>query len=154
MKQRSLTKIIAFLALFGSCFAPTQARAAAPGSDLAKANQAAEAKQYTFLDSHDEIVAKAKTEGRLRVLSSFDAETYRPMINAFRQKYPFLKVQAEQITGTEADQRFLLEIKAGTVRQWDAFSLTSEFYKDYPLTSKSSTSWVWRSTACCKSPRE
>jgi ABC-type Fe3+ transport system substrate-binding protein len=132
MKRRSLTKIIAFLALFGSCFAPTQARAAAPGSDLAKARQAAEAKQYTFLDSHDEIVAKAKAEGRLRVLSSFDAETYRPMINAFRQKYPFLKVQAEQITGTEADQRFLLEIKAGTVRQWDAFSLTSEFYKDYP----------------------
>src|SRR5215510_9954356 len=132
MKRRSLTKIIVFLALFGSCFAPMQARTAAPGSNLAKARQEAEAKQYTFLDSHDEIVAKAKAEGRLRVLSSFDTETYRPMINAFRQKYPFLKVQAEQITGTEADQRFLLEIKAGTVRQWDAFSLTSEFYKDYP----------------------
>ena len=68
----------------------------------------------------------------MRVLSSFDAETYRPMINAFRQKYPFLEVQAEQITGTEADQRFLLEIKSATVRQWDAFSLTSEFYNEYP----------------------
>ncbi|HWP60869.1 MAG TPA: extracellular solute-binding protein [Candidatus Acidoferrales bacterium] len=54
------------------------------------------------------------------------------MIAAFRQKYPFLEVEAEQLTGTEADQRFLLEIKAGTVRQWDAFSLTSESYKEYP----------------------
>ena len=132
MKRHSLASIIAFLVLFGSCFAPTQTPAAAPSSDSAKAKQAAETRQYTFFTSHDEIVAKAKAEGRARVLSSFDADTYRPMINAFRQKYPFLEVQAEQITGTEADQRFLLEIKTGTVRQWDAFSLTSEFYKDYP----------------------
>src|SRR5262245_55557226 len=131
MKRRSLTKIVAFLVLFGSCF-PTKAQAAAPGSDLAKARQAAEAKQYTFLNSHDEIVAKAKAEGRVRVLSSFDSETYRPMIKAFRQKYPFLEVQAEQITGTDADQRFLLELKSGTVRQWDAVSLTPESYKEYP----------------------
>ena len=126
------TWLIAFLLLSGVYFAPNPAACATPSSDLVRAKREAEAGRYIFFTSHDEIAAKAKAEGRVRVLSSFDAETYRPMINAFRQKYPFLEVQAEQITGTEADQRFLLEIKSATVRQWDAFSLTSEFYNEYP----------------------
>jgi ABC-type Fe3+ transport system substrate-binding protein len=132
MKLPSVAKIIAFLLLSGVNFAPNPAASATPSSDLVRVKREAEAGRYIFFTSHKEIAAKAKAEGRVRVLSSFDSETYRPMIKAFRQKYPFLEVQAEQITGTEADQRFLLELKSGTVRQWDAVSLTSESYKEYP----------------------
>jgi ABC-type Fe3+ transport system substrate-binding protein len=132
MKPPRLAKIIVFTVFLGACLAPNPATGAVSRADLARVKQEAEAARYIFFTSRDEIIAKAKAEGRVRLLSSFDGETYRPMINAFRQKYPFLDVQAEQLTGTEADQRFLLEIKTGTVRQWDAFSLTSESYKEYP----------------------
>ncbi len=82
--------------------------------------------------SHDEIVANAKKEGKLRALTSFDPETYRPMIMAFKKKYPFVETYAEELTGTDSGQRFLLELKAGRARDWDAISLTTEFHKDYP----------------------
>ena len=67
---------------------------------LPKARQEAEAAGYTFLTSHDEIVAAAKTEGKLRVLGSFEAATYKAVINAFRKHYPFIDVQVVEMTGT------------------------------------------------------
>jgi iron(III) transport system substrate-binding protein len=135
MKQKSSTpaEIFSFLLFFGAFSVPSQAPAAAPLQDLVKAKQEAESKGYTFFSSRDEIIAKAKTEGSLRALTSFGSDTYTPMVNAFKRKYPFLQVHAEELTGTEADQRFLLEMKAGASRNWDTFSLTSESYKEYPL---------------------
>jgi ABC-type Fe3+ transport system substrate-binding protein len=106
--------------------------AAAPSPALLKSKGEAEAKGYIFVASYDEIVAKAKEERKLRVLSSFDPETYRPMIKAFKKKYPFVDIYAEELTGTDSGQRFLLELKTGRARDWDAISLTTEFHNDYP----------------------
>ncbi|MBI2986592.1 MAG: hypothetical protein HYY45_07475, partial [Deltaproteobacteria bacterium] len=81
--------------------------------------------------SRDEIIAKAKKEGKLRVLSSLDQDTFKPMMESFRKKYPFIDVKMEEITGTEAAQRHLLEVKAGTVRDWDINHATEDFYNDF-----------------------
>lgn len=130
MKIFIAKKIILFAAGLGLLY--SSVLAASPSPALMKAEQEAEAKGYIFPPSHDEIVANAKKEGKLRALTSFDADTYRPMIKAFKKKYPFVDIYAEELTGTDAGQRFLLELKAGRARDWDAISLTTEFHNDYP----------------------
>ena len=62
------THLITVLALFIAAFS---AFAASANPDLFKAKQEAEAKGYLFAASHDEIVANAKKEGKLRVLGVF-----------------------------------------------------------------------------------
>ncbi len=102
--------------------------AAAPGAALLEAKKAAESKGFLFVGSRDELLAKAKQEGSLRVLSSLDAESFKPMIATFAKKYPFIKLRMDEIGGTEAYQRFLLELKAGAVKDIDTSEASSEFY--------------------------
>lgn len=104
------------------------ARAASAGSALLDAKKAAESKGFVFLGSRDEIIAKAKQEGSLRVISSLDTESFKPMMESFTKKYPFIKVRMDEIGGPEALQRFLLELKAGTVKDIDTSEASSEFY--------------------------
>src|SRR5262245_1876333 len=85
----SLIKIVLFftLGLF-VISAATHALAASP--TLVKAKEEAEAKGYIFFTSHDEIVAMAKKEGKLNVSSGLEAASFKPLMNAFKQKYPFI----------------------------------------------------------------
>ena len=105
------------------------------GTDAATVNpavletkKAAESKGFLFLANRDEIVAKAKQEGTLRAISSLDGETFKPMMESFSKKYPFIKIRMDEIGGPEALQRFLLELKAGTVKDFDTSEASSEFY--------------------------
>ena len=102
--------------------------AATASPPILEAKKAAESKGFVFVGSRDDIVAKAKQEGTLRVLSSLDAETFKPMMESFSKKYPFIKIRMDEIGGPEAYQRFLLELKAGTVKDMDTSEASSEFY--------------------------
>jgi iron(III) transport system substrate-binding protein len=104
---------------------------AAPSPALLKAKQEAEAKGYIFETSRDEIIAKAKKEGKLRVLTSLENEALKPVSEAFKKKYPFIDLRAEEIAGTDTYQRMILEMKAGTASGWDVNYLTTDFYDDY-----------------------
>lgn len=106
----------------------TGAHAASAGTALLEAKKAAESKGFQFVTSRDEIVAKAKQEGTVRVISSLDTESFKPMMASFSKKYPFIKVRMDEIGGPEALQRFLLELKAGTVKDIDTSEASSEFY--------------------------
>ena len=110
--------------------AHTVALAASPSAGLLKAKQEADARGYIFETSHNEIVAKAKKEGKLRVITSLEPETYAPFKKAFEKKYPFLDVHIEEITGTDSNQRFLLEMNAGVV-DWDSVHAAPDFYSKY-----------------------
>ena len=103
---------------------------AAGAATIGAAKKDAESKGYTFITSHDEIVAKAKKEGKVRVLSSLESESYKPMVETFKRKYPFIDARMDEISGTEAYQRFLLELKAGTVKDFDTSEASSDFYND------------------------
>jgi hypothetical protein len=103
---------------------------------LLKAKKAAEAKGYIFATSHDEIVAKAKQEGKIKALSGLDPEVFAPMMASFKKKYPFLEVEMHEITGPDSAQRFILELKGGTVREWDTASASTDFYTQYPPFAK------------------
>jgi ABC-type Fe3+ transport system substrate-binding protein len=95
---------------------------------LLKAKQEAEAKGYIFLANHDEIVERAKKEGKLRVLSSQQPVTIKAVVNGLRKKYPFIDVNAEEVAGVQVYQRMLQEMKSGLASSdvnylgWDSYS--------------------------------
>jgi iron(III) transport system substrate-binding protein len=104
---------------------------AASAPALLKAKHEAEAKGFIFEVSREEIIAKAKKEAKLRVISSLEVENLKPVSEAFKKKYPFIDIRAEEIAGTDSYQRMILEMKSGTGRGWDVNYMTTDFYDDY-----------------------
>ena len=115
----------------GSAAPPAAGDGSAPAAGIDQAKKDAAAKGLTFAMTHDEIVAKAKEEGSLRALLSFGKEVQKPIIDSFGKLYPFLKLEIQETTGSEA-QRFLLELQAGSenAKSWDVTNISSELYKD------------------------
>jgi ABC-type Fe3+ transport system substrate-binding protein len=123
--------IAASFVFFGLWLDSSLLFAAAANPALIKAKQDAEAKGFIFENNRDDIIAKAKKEGKVRVLSSLDPGSFKPMADSFRKKYPFIDIQIHEITGTEALQRHLLELKAGTVKDWDVGHASEDSYNDF-----------------------
>jgi iron(III) transport system substrate-binding protein len=98
-----------------------------------KAKQADDAKAMLSFGGRDEIIAKAKKEGRLRLLVNMDAPTLKAGTKAFTQKYPFIDVHAREITGSAMIQRNILAIKSGqAAREWDVVYPSRDYYSEYP----------------------
>ncbi len=138
MRKSLIGKIVSLPVLLLTSYLPgSSLLAASPNAALLNAKQEAEAQGYTFLTSHDEIVAGAKKEGKLRVLGSFEPSTYKAVSDAFRKHYPFIEVHVEEMTGTADPQRFFLELKAGGATDWDVFNISPDFWTEgIPYTRK------------------
>ncbi len=120
------------LALFsGLCEHGAAALAATASPSIAKAKADAEAKGYIFETSRDEILAKAKKEGKVRVLSTIEPPALRALRDAFKKKYPFIDIRVQELGSVEDNQRFLLELKAGTVKTWDVDRAYTDFYEEF-----------------------
>ena len=130
------TVTLCLIGIVGFWVVGTSAFAASPSAALLKAKKEAEAKGFIFETSHDEIVAKAKKEGMVQVLGSLDPDVYPHMITTFKKKYPFIEVAMLEITGTEAAQRFLLEVKAGGATEFDIVHPSSDSYPEWPPYAK------------------
>ena len=114
------------------CLVPTGNGSAAESSGaLLKAKNEAEAKGFIFETSRDEIVAKAKKEGAVKVLSGLDPGLYSNMMASFRKKYPFLKIEMVEISGPDSAQRFIMELKSGSRNDFDIAHASTEFYPEY-----------------------
>ncbi len=131
MPRWSFTKFPILLSLISSFGLTSIALGATPHDALLKAKQEAESKGYIFEASRDEIIAKAKKEARLRALSGLSTPVIKPMVAAFKKKYPFIDTHVEEIEGTDAYQRFLLELKAGLAKNWDSTYLPYDNYKAF-----------------------
>jgi ABC-type Fe3+ transport system substrate-binding protein len=131
MQNRFAVGLAVLLAILSFCVSYSRAFGAAGGDPVAKAKQEAESKGYIFAASHDEIVAKAKKEGRLRAVTGLSTSAIKPMVEAFKKKYPFIDTYVEEIEGTDAYQRFLLELKSGTSKGWDCTYLPYDNYKAF-----------------------
>jgi ABC-type Fe3+ transport system substrate-binding protein len=124
------------VALVLSCCGISAVFAADSGA-LAKARKEAEARGYTFPTDRNEIIAKAKTEGKLRVLAEMEPPNIKASTAAFMKKYPFINLYIEEITATDQYQRNLLELKSGRGKDWDLLSVSIDFYSEYlPLLTK------------------
>jgi hypothetical protein len=131
MMQRRYLWVAAFF-IVGSWVETSAGQAAsAPSTSLLKAKQEAEAKGYVFVTTHQEIVERAKKEGKLRVFSSQEPPAIKAMAAAFKQKYPFIDVRAEELIGMENYQRMLMEMKGGMAKSWDVNYLAFDFYGDF-----------------------
>jgi ABC-type Fe3+ transport system substrate-binding protein len=118
-----------FLFLLTLC--ASESLAAQPSADLLKAKKESETQGYIFLTDRDEIVAKAKKEGNLRLISSMERETAKAATAGFMKKYPFIKFSIGERTGSDSAQRLLLEIKSGRPIEWDLVQLSPEFGTEY-----------------------
>ena len=125
--------IFSTIQVSGSSFLPMVSMAAGAATpSLSEAKKEALAKGYEFFGSHDEIVALAQKEGKLRINSGLETRAFKPLIEAFKQKYSFiLDVHVDEIAGREAYQRFLLEVKAGQAKEWDATHIPIDFAQEY-----------------------
>ncbi|MBI2985690.1 MAG: extracellular solute-binding protein, partial [Deltaproteobacteria bacterium] len=123
---------VAVLFLILSWLSTASGFAASSSPSLMKAKKEAEAKGFVFETSHDEIVAKAQKEGKLRVLTSMEAGAIPRMADLLKRKYPFIDVHVEEVSGSEAQQRLLLELKAGTATNWDSAEASEDWYNEYP----------------------
>jgi ABC-type Fe3+ transport system substrate-binding protein len=106
--------------------------AAAASPTVSKAQKEAQARSYIFIASHEEIVAKAKQEGKVRIVVSTDGNILKHLSAGFKKKYPFIDIRAEELRGTDAYVRQLQEIKSGLVKGQDVNDLAYDFYDEYP----------------------
>jgi ABC-type Fe3+ transport system substrate-binding protein len=120
-----------FVAVVFLALCPAEALAAETSADLVKTKKDAETRGYVFIANRDEIVAKAKKEGSLRLISSMERETAKAAMASFTKKYPFINFLIGERTGTESAQRLLLEVKSGKPTEWDLVQLSPEFGKEY-----------------------
>jgi iron(III) transport system substrate-binding protein len=87
---------------------------------------------YAAVASHEELVERAKKEGKLRIIRSLSADTFNHTAAAFKQKYPFVtEIVAHEFKGTEGPQRFVLELEAGRGREWDVFDVAPEQHSEF-----------------------
>ena len=130
MTIRPFTRVFSLLlsALF---YFGADAMAADVSGALLKAMKEAEAKGFIFETNRDQIIANAKKEGSVKVLSGLDPSVYAPIMAGFKKKYPFLKIDMSEITGPDSAHRFIMELKSGTKSDFDVLHASTEFYSEY-----------------------
>ena len=104
---------------------------AAETPSATKAKPVAQAQGYVSFGSHNDLVEKAKQERNLRILVNMDPATLKLATKAFNQRYPFINLHAQEITGTDMAQRNVLEIKSGRAREWDIIYPSRDLYSEY-----------------------
>jgi hypothetical protein len=124
------------LVFLGLCTFGTSTFAAERGGALVDAKKEAESKGFIFEASHDDIVAKAKKEKKLNVLSGSEPTSFQELMKSFQIKYPFLEVSMSEITGAEAARRHILEVKAGRKTEFDLVNVNAVLYGEYPPHAK------------------
>ena len=122
---------VVFLRVVLGILPSSSAATLAAEPSLEKSTLGAQGERSLFLGDHDEIVANARKEGNLRVQSNLEPKAYSHLISAFKERYPFIDVQIDEITGADTAQRFLLELKGGSVGDLDVTHLSTEHYEEY-----------------------
>ncbi|MGH7845561.1 MAG: ABC transporter substrate-binding protein [Candidatus Binatia bacterium] len=125
-----LSQVVAACYLLVCCLFVLPAFAAETGA-VQKAKKDAEAKGFIFPSNRDEIVAKAKKEGKIKVGSTLDPETYKPMVESFKKKYPFIDAHMEELSGAVYGEKFLMEVGAGQATDWDLVHAPEDMYSRF-----------------------
>jgi ABC-type Fe3+ transport system substrate-binding protein len=129
MKNELLRFVAAPFLLVSCLFVPAAFSAESPA--LQKAKKDAESQGFVFITRRDEILAKAKKEGKVKVGSTLEPENYKPMIESFKKKYPFIDAQMEELSGAVYGEKFLMELAAGKATDWDLVHAPEDFYSRF-----------------------
>jgi ABC-type Fe3+ transport system substrate-binding protein len=90
----------------------------------------AQTKEKGLAPTKDEILARAKQEGKLALVPGYDKGTIAALAAAFTKKYPFIEVSWELVTGIAGGQRQLFEMTAGR-SNIDVFSPSTAHWSEY-----------------------
>ena len=126
--MKLLCLLVLSLSLTDSFLAPS---GHAAGAGLTQAQKEAESKGFRFEGNREEIIAKARKEGGVRGLLGFDIPTIKALRDGFRKKYPFINPHFDEHGNPAESQRFLLELKAGRVSDWDIANVLSEAQHEF-----------------------
>ncbi|MBI2985379.1 MAG: ABC transporter substrate-binding protein [Deltaproteobacteria bacterium] len=107
---------------------PAHSAIASPA--ILKAKQEAEAKGYAFFTNRDEIVSKAKKEGKLRVVTGL-VGSIQATTEAFRKRYPFIDLHVEELKGGDLGPRALLQVQAGAAKDSDIMRTHTDIYSQW-----------------------
>lgn len=132
IKQMRIRTILAYMLFLFTCFwlVGPSAFAASPSATLLKAKQEAESKGYTFITNRDEIVSKAKKEGKLRVVTGL-VGSIQATTEAFRKRYPFIDLHVEELKGGDLGPRALLQVQAGAAKDSDIMRTHTDIYSQW-----------------------
>ena len=130
MSRRCSMRFVIFFPMATWLWFASATDAASPNPAALKAKREAEAKGYIFEASHDEIVAKARKEGVVRVLASSDPSSLAQMLKAFKEKYPFIDARAVEITREDSQTR-AMQLKSGSRLDEDVIHVPPDLYPDY-----------------------
>jgi hypothetical protein len=132
MRGKLRTFIIMISAAFVSCVGSdaSVSLAGQASSALLRAKSEAEKRGYVFFANRDDIVTKARKEGKLRVQNGL-RETLKISTEGFEKQYPFISLHAETVRGVADAQRLLLELKAGASRDWDILRTHPDIYHQW-----------------------
>lgn len=74
--------------------------------------------------SHEALVAAAKKEGKLNVITSLEEDVNEALVKGFTAKYPDIDLKISELENAEG-QKFLLELQAGQV-DYDSFHYSGD----------------------------
>src|SRR6187399_1320490 len=127
-KRRTLIASLLFIAC--SRILVSSALAASANDAVFNAKQEAQVRGKVFITTHEEIVSKAKAEGKLRVMTGL-LGSVKTTTEAFKKKYPFIDLQRiETIRSADNAQQAFLEMKAGTGKDWDIARTYTDQYNE------------------------
>src|SRR5262245_150212 len=117
-----------FVSIFALVLLARESRAQSP--NVQKRKEEAAQKGMIYL-TKEEILAGAKKEGKALVYPGHDEKTIPLLVNAFKQKYTFLKeVNFGFVSDIAPGQRELFDMVAGKASR-DAFNLHQTFWSQY-----------------------
>jgi iron(III) transport system substrate-binding protein len=117
-----------FVSILALILLAHQSHAQSP--NVQKQKEEAAQKGMIYL-TKEEILAGAKREGKALVYPGHDEKTIPLLVNAFKQKYPFLKeVNFGFVSDIAPGQRELFDMIAGKASR-DAFNLHQTFWSQY-----------------------
>ena len=122
--------VIAVIACLTNCSA-SYIEAAESNAALLTAQKVAESKGHLFVASHQDLVSRAKKEGKLRVIISMADGPLKHVTEGFKKKYPFLDTRSQATRGTEVYVRQLQELNAGLTKGIDVNDLQYDHYEEY-----------------------
>jgi iron(III) transport system substrate-binding protein len=74
--------------------------------------------------THEELVAAAKQEGGVKVLTSIEPDVNEALIEGFERKYPEIDLEIDELENQEG-QKLLLELQSGQV-EYDSFHFSGD----------------------------
>lgn len=80
---------------------------------------------------YSKIIEASKTEGPLLVQSNVGEVNWRPILEAFKQEYPWIQVQTLDLGGTEVFERYFAEAAAGSSKADIVLSATGAVWNDF-----------------------